>query len=153
MGSSELGVTDEIKNEVEVVTLSFQNNCMKENPDKFHFLLSDIKNHQVDTCNRKLWSTCSKDFFWLNNDNKPYFEKHVEERCKIDNQKVIMLSMISSLMKFKQTKCFVNSLITFYFSYCPLPWMFHCHRYNNCIYHIHQRALKIIHQGWNFSFV
>lgn len=54
MGSSELGVTDEIKNEVEVVTLSFQNNCMKENADKFHLLLSDIKNHQGDTCNRKL---------------------------------------------------------------------------------------------------
>ena len=42
-GSSELEVIKEIKSVVESLTLWFQNNCMKVNPDKFHLLLSDKK--------------------------------------------------------------------------------------------------------------
>ena len=42
-GSSELEVINEIKSVVESLTLWFQNNCMKVNPDKFHLLLSDKK--------------------------------------------------------------------------------------------------------------
>ena len=43
VGSSELEVINEIKSVVESLTLWFQNNCMKKNPDKFHRLLSDKK--------------------------------------------------------------------------------------------------------------
>ena len=42
-GSLELEVINEIKSEVESLTLWFRNNCMKVNPDKFHLLLSDKK--------------------------------------------------------------------------------------------------------------
>ena len=51
VGSSELEVINEIKTAVESLTLGFQNNCMKVNPDKFHLLLSGKKIHQVDICN------------------------------------------------------------------------------------------------------
>ena len=42
-GSSELELINKIKSVVESLTLWFQNNCMKVNPDKFHLLLSDKK--------------------------------------------------------------------------------------------------------------
>ena len=42
-GSSELEVINEIKSVAESLTLSFRNNCMKANPDKFYLLLSDKK--------------------------------------------------------------------------------------------------------------
>ena len=51
VGSSELEVINEIKTAAESLTLGFQNNSMKVNPDKFHLLLSDKKIHQVDICN------------------------------------------------------------------------------------------------------
>ena len=57
MGSSELELINKIKIEEENLTLWFQNNCMKVNPDKFHFLIRDKKSHQVDICNKKLSST------------------------------------------------------------------------------------------------
>ena len=60
MGSSELKVMNKIKNATGSLTLRFQNNCMKANPDKFHLLLSDKKIHQVDIFNEKFSSTCSK---------------------------------------------------------------------------------------------
>ena len=42
-GSSELEVINEIKGVAENHTLWFRNNCMKVNPDKFHFFLRDKK--------------------------------------------------------------------------------------------------------------
>ena len=54
MGSSELEVINEIKSVAESLTFWFQNNCIKVNPDKFHLLVSDKKNHLVDICNKKL---------------------------------------------------------------------------------------------------
>ena len=45
MGSSELEVINEIRTAVVSLTLRFQNNRMKVNPDKFHLLLSDKKIH------------------------------------------------------------------------------------------------------------
>ena len=41
--SSELEVINEIESVVESLTLWFQNNCMKVNPDKFRLLLTDKK--------------------------------------------------------------------------------------------------------------
>ena len=41
--SSELEVINEIRSVAENLTLWFQNNCMKVNPDKFHLFLSDKK--------------------------------------------------------------------------------------------------------------
>ena len=81
VGSSELEVINEIKSVVESLTLWFQNNCMKVNPDKFHLLLSDKKVI-------KLSSTCSEKFFGIKIDNKLTFEEHVEGLCKKASQKV-----------------------------------------------------------------
>ena len=42
--NSELEVINEIKTAAESLILCFQNNCMKVNPDKFHFRLGNKKN-------------------------------------------------------------------------------------------------------------
>ena len=125
MGSSELEVINEIKSMAESFTLWFRNNCMKVNPDKFHLLLSDKKIHQVDICNEKLSSTCSEKLLGIKIDNKLTFEEHVEGLCKKASQKVSALATISSLMRFEQRECIVNSFITSHFSYCLLVWIIH----------------------------
>ena len=112
----------------------FQNNCMKVDPDEFHLLLSDKKSHQVDICNKKLSSTCSEKFLWIKTDDKLTFEEHVERLCEKASQKVNVMTRISSLMRFEQRKHIVNLFITPHFSYCPLVWMFHNRRLNNCIF-------------------
>ena len=70
MGSSELEVINEIESVGESLTLWFRNDCMKVNPDKFHLLLSNKKNHQLDICNEKLSSTCSEKRLGIKIDNK-----------------------------------------------------------------------------------
>ena len=106
----------------------------------------------MDICNEKLSSTCSEKFFGIKIDNKLTLEEHVEGLCKKASQKVSAVARISSLMRFEQRKRIVNLFITSHFSHYPLVWMFHSRRLNNRIDHIHERALKIIYQGYNSSF-
>ena len=101
-----------------------------------------IKSHQVDTCNKKLSNTCSENFLGIKIDNKLTFEEHVEGLCKKVRQKFSAVARILSLMRFEQRKRIVNLFITSHFSYCPLVWMFHSRRLNNCTDHIHEWALK-----------
>ena len=82
VGCSELEVIHEIKSAAESLTLWFQNNCMKVNPDKVPLLLSDKKNHQVFICNEKLSSTHSKNLLEIKTDNNLTFQKHIEELRK-----------------------------------------------------------------------
>ena len=96
MGSSEWAA--------ESLSLWFYFNCMKVNPDKFHLLLSNKKIQQVDICNEKLSSTCSKKLLGVKIDNKAYFWR----TCRGTVQKSLSKSQYTG-------KNFI-----FNFSYCPL---------------------------------
>ena len=106
----------------------------------------------MDICNEKLSSTCIERFFGIKIDNKLTLEEHVERLCKKASQKVNAVARISSLMRFEQRKRMVNLFIISHFSHYPLVWMFHSRRINNRIDHVHERALKVIYQDYNFSF-
>ena len=45
----------------------------------------------------------------------------------------------------------MKAFITFWFSHCPLIWMFHSRNLNNKINQIHERALRLAYQN-NLSF-
>ena len=62
------------------------------------------KNHQVDSCDEKVSSTCSEKLLGIKIDNKLTFEEHAEELCKKASQKISALAKISSLMRFEQRK-------------------------------------------------
>ena len=90
-GSSEFEVINKIKCVSERLTLWFRNNCMKVNPDKFHFLLSDKK---VGT-----WIFGNEKFFRIKVVNNLTLEGHVEGLYKKATQKVSAVAIISSLNK------------------------------------------------------
>ena len=106
----------------------------------------------MDICSEKLSNTCSEKFLGIKIDNKLNFEEPVEKLCKKASQKVSALARFSSLMRFEQRRCIVNSLITSHFSYCPLFGMFHSQSLNNRISHIQRRALRITFQDYNSFF-
>ena len=60
MGSSEVEVINGIKSAEETLSLWFQNNCIKVNPDKFHLVLSDRNINQLDICNEEFSKTFSE---------------------------------------------------------------------------------------------
>ena len=107
----------------------------------------------MDICTEKLLSTCSETFFVVKIVNKLTLEEHLEGLCKKASQKVSAVTRISSLMRFEQRKRIVDLFIICHFSYNSLVWMFHSRRLNNRIDHIHERAIKIIYQDYNSSFI
>ena len=74
----------------------------------------------MDTCNKKLSSTCSEEFFGIKIDKKLTLEEYVEGLCKKASQKVSAVARISSLMRFEQRKPIVDLFITSHISCYPL---------------------------------
>ena len=98
-GSSEFEVINEIKSASERLTLWFRNNCVKVNPDKFHFLLSDKKVITWIFGNGRLSIKCSEKFFRITVVNNLTLEGNVQGLYKKASQKVSAAAIISSLNK------------------------------------------------------
>ena len=52
----------------------------------------------------------------------------------------------------EKTKIVMRAFVISQFSYCPLIWMFHGKGVNSKINHIHERAIRIVHQDFTSSF-
>ena len=55
-------------------------------------------------------------------------------------------------MNFKQRRLIMNSFVVRHFSYCPVVWMFHSPKLNNCINRLHERALRVVYRDFDSSF-
>ena len=55
-------------------------------------------------------------------------------------------------MTIDQRRLILNSFITSHFSYCPIVWRFHNRKLNERIIHIHERAIRTVHNDFNSSF-
>ena len=130
----------------------FENNGMKANPDKCHLIVTENDNFQIEHDNFLIENSVCEKILGVKVDNKLTFKNHVETLCKKASQKISALSRVSSYMNFYQKKLIVNAFITSHFSYCPLIWMFHSRKLNNCINRIHERALRIIYDDYESSF-
>ena len=99
----------------------FCNNCLKANPDKFRFILSNsdedklVKIQHIEILN----SNCEK-LLGIKIDNKLSFEDHVTDLCTKASQKLHALSRIANFMNLQQWKKIMNAFINSKFGYCPL---------------------------------
>ena len=55
-------------------------------------------------------------------------------------------------MTIEHRKILMKAFIESQFGYCPLVWMCCNQSYNNCINHLHERALRIVYNGNMSSF-
>ena len=47
----------------------------------------------------------------------------------------------------KERKVLMNAFFNVQFNYCPLIWMLHSRQNNNQIKHLHERCLRLFHNG------
>ena len=125
---------------------------MEINPNKFHTLLSNTKDIEINICNEKISNSYSKKLLGVTINSKLRFEELVEDLYKRESGNVSALANVSSLMNFEQRKLILNSFVTFHFSYCSMVWRFHCRRLNNKIKTTYEWALKLIYHNNTFSF-
>ena len=132
----------------------FENNYMKLNEDKCHFLISGntYEHLWVKVGDVLIWESSKEKLLGVTIDKNLTFTEHVSTICKKAGRKVTALSRLVKIMPFLKRKILLKTFIESQFSYCPLIWMFHNRKLNRKINHIHERALRLVYEDYTSSF-
>ena len=149
---------EELLSKLESDTLSaiiwFENNFMKLNEDKCHFLIAANTNEHLwlKVGNEMIWESSEEKLLGLTIDKDLNFNKHVKNICKKASQKVSALARLAKVLPFQRKRVLLKAFIESQFSYCPLVWMFCSRQMNRKINHIHERALRLVYDDYESSF-
>ena len=148
---------EDLLHDLEDNTLSaivwFENNYMKLNQSKCHFLTCGSPEHLwVRVGDEKIWESQSEKLLGMIVDKKLNFDLHLRTLCRKVNQKVSALARIVPILPFSKRYLIMKTFIESQFSYCPLVWMFCSNTMNNKINHIHERALRLVYQDYSSTF-
>ena len=146
-------ILNELEDNALTAILWFENNYMKLNQSKCHFLTSGSTEHLwVKVGNEVIWESLSEKLLGLTLDKNLNFNLHLKTLCKKVNQKVSALARVVRILPFQKRRLIMKTFIESQFSYCPLVWMFCSNKMNNKINHIHERALRLVYQDYTTSF-
>ena len=129
--------------------LWFENNYMKLNQSKCHFLTSGSTEHLwVKVGKEVIWESLSEKLLGMTIDKNLNFNLHLKTLCKKTNQKVSALARIVPFLPFHKRHIIMKTFIESQFSYCPLVWMYCSRSMNTRINRIHERALRLLYQDY-----
>ena len=123
----------------------FNNNGMKANADKCHFLLNTKEKLKANISNYTIINSDQEKLLGVAIDNHLKFELHIKNLCSKTSQKLHAFSRISSCTSLNQRRMIMKSFIVSQFGYCSLIWMNHNLSLNNNINRIHERTLRIVY--------
>ena len=133
--------------------LWFENNYMKLNQSKCHFLAAGSPEQLwVRVGDEKIWESQTEKLLGVTVDKNLSFEPHLKMLCKKVNQKVSALARIAGILPFQKRHILLKTFVESQFSYCPLIWMFCSGAMNKKINRIHERALRIVYRDYESSF-
>ena len=132
----------------------FDNNYMKLNEDKCHFLIAGFKHEHifVNLGDTRIWESNEEKLLGVTIDKEMKFNEHISTLCKKVNRKISALSRVSRYMSTEKRRVLFKSFIESQFGYCPLVWMFHNRDLEYKINTLHERALRIVYNDDNLSF-
>jgi hypothetical protein len=146
-------ILNELEDNAHTAILWFENNYMKLNQSKCHFLTSGSTEHLwVKVANEVIWESQSEKLLGMTVDKNLNFNLHLKTLCKKVNQKVSALARITRILPFQKRRLILKTFIESQFSYCPLIWMVCSGKMNDKINHIHERALRLVYQDYTSSF-
>ena len=131
----------------------FENNYMKLNHKKCHFLISGNVNEYlwIKVGDELIWESAEEKLLGVTLDKNLNFNSHLANLCKKVGQKVTALARIVNLLPFQKRRIILNTFIESQFSYCPLVWMFCSREMNMKINHNHERALRLVYFDYNYK--
>ena len=146
-------VLSQLEDNAYTAILWFENNYMKLNQSKCHFLAAGSPEHLwIRVGNEKIWESQAEKLLGITVDKNLNFESHLKILCKKVNQKVSALARIAGILPFQKRHILLKTFIESQFSYCPLIWMFCSSSMNKKINRIHERALRIVYRDYESSF-
>ena len=132
----------------------FENNCMKLNQDKCHFIVSGHKHENVyaKVSETLIWEEKQVKLLGIELDSHLLFDKHVLSLCKKASRKISALTRVVKFMNLQQRRTLMKAFVVSQFNYCPLLWMFHSRTLDNRINSLHERALRIVYNDDHSTF-
>ena len=132
----------------------FENNFMKLNEEKCHFLVAANTNEHlwVKVGDAVIWESQKEKLLGVTIDRNLDFNNHLSNICKKASQKVSALARVAKLLPFHRKRVLLKAFLESQFSYCPLIWMFCSRKMNRKINHIHERALRLVYDDYTSSF-
>ena len=130
----------------------FNDNQMKANPDKCHFICSSSVKKSIMIENKQIRNSSCEKLLGVFFDSKLTFQSHIDNISKNASQKLNSISRITPYMDFNKKRLAVNAFFMAQFKYCPFTWMCHNIMYNNKINRLHERCLRLIYNDKHSSF-
>ena len=116
----------------------FENNYMKLNRDKCHFLFSGNKHEHlfVRVGEHQIWESQSEKISGVTIDTKLMFVNHIKNILASAGKKSALVR-ISTILSFSKLRILLKSFVESQFAYCPLIWMFCSRTLNTRINKLH----------------
>ena len=154
VGASLEELLHDLEYDVQSAMMWFDNNYMKLNPDKCHFMVAGNVNEHLWTKvgDELIWESQTEVLLGLTLDKELKFNSHLKILCKSVGQKVTALARVARLLPFYKRRILLKTFIESQFSYCPLVWMFCTRKMNTKINHLHERALRLVYNDYMSSF-
>ena len=130
----------------------FENNLLKGNADKFHFLVSPSQEVSLNVNNFKIKKSDCEKLLGVKFDSKLRFDQHITDLCRRTRRKIHALARVTPFMNLSKRRLLMNSFFKTQFNYCPLIWMCHSRENNRKIYRLHERCLRTIYNDKQSSF-
>ena len=144
----------DLENDTLSAIIWFENNYMKLNQSKCHFLVSgNINEHLwVKVGDEMIWESAEEKLLGVTIDKGLNFNSHLSSICKKAGQKVTALARVVRLLPFHRRREILKTFIESQFSHCPLVWMFTSRKMNRKMNHIHERALRLVYNDYYLTF-
>ena len=143
-----------LEHDVQSAIIWFDDNYMRLNKSKCHFLISGNKKEHLwaKVGDELIWESSEQKLLGVTIDKNLNFNSHLTKLCSKAGQKVTALSRIAKLLPFHKRRIILKTFIESQFSYCSLVWMFCSRIMNRKINHIHERALRLVYFDYISSF-
>ena len=128
-GNSIEEVIQKLENAAKMLFQWFNDNQMKANPDKCHFLCHSNSEDSLTIETQKIKNSKFKKLLGIKLDSKLNFNSHIHDICQKAGQKLNAVSRITPYMGFANRCFLVNAFFYSQFNYCQLVWM--CHNRTN----------------------
>ena len=132
----------------------FQANYMKLNEEKCHLLTSGHK-HELLRGNierGKIWESEKQKLLGIVIDRDLRFYEYIFSQCKKAGRKLSLPIKICKFMTIERRRMLMKAFIESQFGYCPLTWICCNRSCNNCLKHLHKKALRIVYNDNGSSF-
>ena len=130
----------------------FENNLLKGNADKYHFLVRNSQEVSLNVNTFKIKNSDCEKLLGVKFNSKLKFDQHIADLCRTASRKINAITRVKPFINLSKRRLLMNSFFKTQFNYCPLLWKCDSRGNNRKINRLHERCLRTIYNDKQSSF-